>query len=547
MKGEYDIRFSGCHQRRMKHRKNFQRVLAVAIFVFAISLFAGTGSTASAKTKISYNKGTISVNGEYSIYLTGKVKKASYQFASKNKKVATVSKKGVIKGVAAGKTKITVTQKLKKKKTKVGTFTITVKKAVINSDFSNGIDVSTQPGVYSEYSYILYEDTYIDYANLKAKYKFYSSDKTKLTISTNGKIKDTNGSGKVKVIVKETYKGKTRTVGSISVNLVGPSFKGKEDIELAKNETYNIDDYVDNVARFYMIYTAEDKENDPNEEAAKNDKSNDDDVLRMVYNSDGGWEGVLKAVGEGKRYVKLYAYDYKQGKYITTPFSKFTVTVKEIKDAEKIATAFDLDNSEYANNYSSETDTYTMNTNNIDIIHIYQTPFNYTGDIKVTSSDTTVVKVPEFEKAEGYDSKKGYIGSIFLVGLKEGSSTVTIEANGAKREFTVKVKASTFYADGDETQMALLLNKAVAAYDEDDAEISEDDFTVKSSNENIVSAVPYEIYKSSDDKTVKAIRLTMTSGSQAGTATVSVYYKGEKVGSMKVTVKDYDEDEDYDY
>lgn len=545
MKGEYDIRFSGYHQRRMKKTKYFQGFLAVAVFVFAVSLFAGTGSTASAKTKISNNKGTISVNGEYSIYLTGKVKNASYQFASKNKKVAMVSKKGVIKGVAAGKTKITVTQKLKKKKTKVGTFTITVKKAVICSDFANGIDVSNQPGVYSEYSYILYEDTYIDYANLKAKYKFYSSDKTKLTISTDGKITDTNGSGKVKVIVKETYKGKTRTVGSISVNLAAPSFKGKEDIELAKNETYNINDHVDNVARFYMVYTAEDKDNDPNELAAENDKSNEDDVLRMVYNRDGEWEGVLKAVGEGKRYVKLYAYDYKQGKYITTPFSQFTVTVKEIKDAEKISTAFDLDDSEYANNYSSETDTYTMDANDINIIHIYQTPYNYTGDIKVTSSDTTVVKVPEFEKAEGYDSEKGYIGSIFLVGLKEGSSTITVEANGAKREFTVNVKASTFYIDDEETQMALLLDKDVAAYDENDDELSEDDFTVKSSNEKIVTATPDEIYKSSDDKKVKAIRLTMTSGSSTGTATVSVYYKGEKVGSMKVTVVGDSTDDDY--
>lgn len=40
-----------------------------------------------------------------------KVKKCSYLFKSKNKKIATVTKKGVVKGKKAGKTTIIVKQK----------------------------------------------------------------------------------------------------------------------------------------------------------------------------------------------------------------------------------------------------------------------------------------------------------------------------------------------------------------------------------------------------------------------------------------------------
>lgn len=509
--------------------------------VFAISVFLGTDSSyVSAKTKLEYKSTSIGINGNYTIYLTGKVKKASYQFVSKNKKIATVSKNGVVKGVAAGKAKVDVFQKLKKAKTKVGTFTVTVKKATLYSGATNGSWVSNQPGLQKNNPAYFYASEYINYYNSKAKYKIYSSDSSKLSITTDGKVKDAKGSGKVKLIFKETYKGKTRVVGKINVELRAPSYTGKADEQIVKNDIFEVDSYIEAVGRYYVIFDTDDKDYDPNEEDASDDgKSEGDEVLQFVYDSDGNWNGIFRGLSAGKRYIKLYAYDYNKKKYITTPFAKFTLTVKEIKNAEKIQTDFDMYSDDYE--YNKSTDTFTMYENSADAIRIYQTPYNYTEDIKITSSDDKVVKVPEFEKCDGYDKEEGYIGKMFLVPVKAGNATITIEANGAKRIFNVVVKDSSSYTDSDEYFTTVMLDKDI---DDTDDGIYEEDFTVKSSNKNIVKAEVNSIVKNSNGDKIKAISLSMVNGSQAGTATITISYKGEKVGSIKVKVVE-DSDDDY--
>ncbi|MCI9412808.1 MAG: hypothetical protein HFG36_12210, partial [Eubacterium sp.] len=74
------------------------------------------------------------VKGKKKISITGKKAKHKYTFTSKKKKIAKVSKSGVITGVKAGKTTITVKdtwkQKGKKKTKKLGTVKVTVKKKV---------------------------------------------------------------------------------------------------------------------------------------------------------------------------------------------------------------------------------------------------------------------------------------------------------------------------------------------------------------------------------------------------------------------------------
>lgn len=107
-------------------------VLATALVVTGIYC-GGTDAQAAPKAKkITMNKKrvNVSVGGKYTL----KVKKVTPKKASKavtyktsNKKIATVSKKGVVKGKKIGKATITVTSKSNKKvKTKV---TVTVKKA----------------------------------------------------------------------------------------------------------------------------------------------------------------------------------------------------------------------------------------------------------------------------------------------------------------------------------------------------------------------------------------------------------------------------------
>ena len=80
------------------------------------------------KASVAKRKMTIKVGQSKKISIKNKKKKAKYTFTSSAKKVAKVSKKGVIKGLKAGKSKITVKEKFKKKTKKVGTIAVTVKK-----------------------------------------------------------------------------------------------------------------------------------------------------------------------------------------------------------------------------------------------------------------------------------------------------------------------------------------------------------------------------------------------------------------------------------
>ena len=114
----------------MKLRKAMAVALAGALVLTTAA--TGTTSEAAKKTKLKTKKVSIFVKGKKKISITGKKAKHKYTFTSKKKKIAKVSKTGVITGVKAGKTTITVKdtwkQKGKKKSKKLGTINVTVKK-----------------------------------------------------------------------------------------------------------------------------------------------------------------------------------------------------------------------------------------------------------------------------------------------------------------------------------------------------------------------------------------------------------------------------------
>ena len=114
----------------MKMRKAMALALAGALVLTTVA--TGTTSEAAKKTKLKTKKVSIFVKGKKKISITGKKAKHKYTFTSKKKKIAKVSKTGVITGVKAGKTTITVKdtwkQKGKKKTKKLGTINVTVKK-----------------------------------------------------------------------------------------------------------------------------------------------------------------------------------------------------------------------------------------------------------------------------------------------------------------------------------------------------------------------------------------------------------------------------------
>lgn len=111
--------------------KKMKGVIAVTLVVSV--LFSGNSLVAAKKEKktgIRIKKVTMNTGQKKSIGLKNKKKKAKYLFQSSKTKIVKVSKKGVMTAQKAGKAKITVKERLGKKTKKIGTVSVTVKKAV---------------------------------------------------------------------------------------------------------------------------------------------------------------------------------------------------------------------------------------------------------------------------------------------------------------------------------------------------------------------------------------------------------------------------------
>ena len=112
-------------------------------FALAVSTFSAfTPATAAAKAKLVKKKLTLTVGQKKKIAIKSKKKKAKYSFKASNKK-ASVSKSGVITAKKAGKVKIAVKEKLKKKTRKVGTITVTIKKKIAQNTTGPALSTPT--------------------------------------------------------------------------------------------------------------------------------------------------------------------------------------------------------------------------------------------------------------------------------------------------------------------------------------------------------------------------------------------------------------------
>lgn len=143
---------------------------------------------------------------------------ATYQYTSSKPSVATVSKNGTAKGIKAGSTIITIKEVLKGKTRTVGTVTIKVEAATIVKDLGR-YDI----GASSEGFFILTSDqklhisSFIKYSISDAVYQFVSGDETIVKVEKRGN--DTYivplNAGVASLTIKETFQGKTRTVGTV--------------------------------------------------------------------------------------------------------------------------------------------------------------------------------------------------------------------------------------------------------------------------------------------------------------------------------------------
>lgn len=115
-------------------------ILSACMIIGSITGVDAGSVYARTKASLSTKKITLNAGSKKTIKLRKKNAKCTYSFTSNKKKIAKVSKKGVVTGVKKGTAKITVKEKAKasKKYSKVGVVTVTVKsKKNVTSDKDN--------------------------------------------------------------------------------------------------------------------------------------------------------------------------------------------------------------------------------------------------------------------------------------------------------------------------------------------------------------------------------------------------------------------------
>lgn len=174
----------------------------VAISIFVIGSMPFTAIAASAP-KLNATSKTLSVGNSYTLKVTGsKIKSKS--FKTSNKKIATVTSKGVVKAVKKGSATVTATVKYKsgsKTVTKKLTCKITVK-------------ASTTPTVSPTSKTIYVGDTYTiskSGSNITSV-TYATSNKAVATVTTKGVVKGVKaGTANITATIKYKQKGSTKT------------------------------------------------------------------------------------------------------------------------------------------------------------------------------------------------------------------------------------------------------------------------------------------------------------------------------------------------
>lgn len=363
----------------------------------------------------------LGINATTRIEVSGAPSKAKITYSSNKKSVATVSSKGVVKGVSVGKAKITVKQTYKGKTKKLKTLTVQVRNAKI--DKSNYVEgdlwIGAQPGWVSKKNPVdVSEYNVLSFKNPKAKYTYYTDNKD-LVMDKNGKATEVKNSGVAEITVKETYKNKTRKVGTFSLILKDPEYVGEDTLKIYQGQKDNVSDYISACGPFVFYWNDKDF---TDEEALEDDNGADsvvsDDVFELVTDKDGNC--IVKGKNPGIRYVALIQYNYLTEKFDKV-FARFKVEVVDTSKANKISFDWD-DEDEVDPSYVRRLD-----VDETDDVWVSLDTEHYSGPYQVTSSDPNVVT------AEMDDD------SIKLKGISAGTATVTVKVNGAERSFQVKV------------------------------------------------------------------------------------------------------------
>lgn len=326
---------------------------AVALAVAAAAFVSSTGGTnvpapgvvtveAATVKKKSFDM-AIAETLKLDSKISGKSKSASYTFKSSKEGVASVSKKGVVTAKKAGKTLITITEVKNGKKKTVGTVKVTVHQAEHNR---HEWYFSAAEGRYEKYPEQLDVKDFLNYVNPKATYTWSCKNPKVITITKKGKITHIDASslskdgksfkwGWIDLVIKETYKGKSRKI-TWTVRVAEPGLEDIESgstIEVKQGEIYNVVDHAvalgtggdfgvllsenlyqtEQEAWDALKKNMEDYENDGNDDDS--DSDDNDWIFEYIYDKDGYWTREIRTKKPGKLYAYFYARNLKKDSY----------------------------------------------------------------------------------------------------------------------------------------------------------------------------------------------------------------------------------------
>lgn len=186
-------------------------ILPVVIIIFICTLpskHVGAYSAYIDKDNVNSTEIGIGPGNKAEIYGNLKKKNSTYSYYTSDMKIVEVNKStGALKGIKAGKAIITCKETISGKTTVLGTSEIIVK------------DIIVEKGPYSiaiGEEYLFTDRVY--YRNPEATYQYTSSKPAVATVSKNGIVKGKKV-GTTNVTVKEVLKGKTRTVGNVTIQV----------------------------------------------------------------------------------------------------------------------------------------------------------------------------------------------------------------------------------------------------------------------------------------------------------------------------------------
>ncbi len=345
----------------------------------------------------------VGMNGSNYIYINFPNKDATYTYKSANSKIAKIDEYGSISGVAYGKTKVTVTQTLKGKKTTVGTITVNVTTGKL-------ADKSMEVPVKDPYSY---DYIRINNYNAKATYKFTSANTKIAKVDKDGVITGVK-IGSTTISVTETYNKKTTKLGSIKVTVAGSSINPDySSIEIGINSNNQLTNLIGiKYFNYEAVYTA---------------VSEDSSIVSAEYevNKWGTEEFRLKGVSLGTTTLTIYEQS-KGAKKRSVGTVKVTVKEIPITRFEFYSYYFDMIDDMPTLTYYMDDEYYYDNL--LDMMSY--DPYDFTTTVTYTCSDENVISIDN-------------TGHVTLNGA--GTAGVTATCGEFTLEFNVIVKESSYY------------------------------------------------------------------------------------------------------